>query len=171
MSRLSAYLCPPNGVEEDRRFLLVVLSQSIGLEDGYRLLQTSKRLLWGWKMLILREAEKFATWPLLTLNVTSHTQYICAHASKDSKRLNLGLEMLFFRGAKNLPLATWTCSCSSLRIKLLNFHTILILFRHFSMVFNTAQLVYNHLTLLTSWTELSDITKFKVIFCPLSLSI
>ena len=40
-------LYPPNGVVEDRRFLLVVLSPGAGLEDGFRLLQTSKRPLLG----------------------------------------------------------------------------------------------------------------------------
>ena len=40
-------LYPPNGVVEDRRFLMVVLSPGAGLEDGFRLLQTSKRPLLG----------------------------------------------------------------------------------------------------------------------------
>ena len=40
-------LFPPNGVVEDRRSLMVVLSSGAVLEDGFRLLQTSKRPLLG----------------------------------------------------------------------------------------------------------------------------
>ena len=59
-------LYPPNGVVEDRRFLMVVLSPGAGLEDGFRLLQTSKRPLLGWEIVNLPMVEKFGTWPLLT---------------------------------------------------------------------------------------------------------
>ena len=56
-------------------FLMVVLSQSTGLEDGSRPLQTSERPLLGWEMVIFRGAEKFGTWPLLTPNLTFKAQY------------------------------------------------------------------------------------------------
>ena len=58
MSRLGVSLCPPNGVVEDRRFLMVVLTPGAGLEDGFKLLKTPKRPLLSY---ILQMVEKFGT--------------------------------------------------------------------------------------------------------------
>ena len=104
------------------KFLMVVLSQSTGLEDGSRPLQTSERPLLGWEMVIFRGAEKFGTWPLLTPNLTSKAQYARARTPKlipsthpltghgfgslqTSKRPLHGWEMVIFRGAEKF--GTW----------------------------------------------------------------
>jgi len=43
-SRMGVSSCPPNGVVEDRRFLMTVLMQSLCPEDDFRLLKFSKSL-------------------------------------------------------------------------------------------------------------------------------
>ena len=97
-------LYPPNGVVEDRRFLMVVLSPGAGLEDGFRLLQTSKRPLLGWEIVNLPMVEKFGTWPFLTsctrMRARTHTHTplaLCGHVFRllqTSKRPILGWEPL-----------------------------------------------------------------------------
>ena len=128
-------LYPPNGVVEDRRFLMVVLSPGAGLEDGFRLLQTSKRPLLGWEIVNLPMVEKFGTWPLLTscarMRARTHTQthpkhmptpWACVWAFTDLKK-----------------------SYPGLRTKILKFHKFMPLLPHFSMEYNIAQLVWKAL--------------------------
>ena len=60
-SRLGVSLCPPNEVVEDRRFLILVLSPSAGIEDDFRpdgFLQTSKRPLLDREIVILPIVER-----------------------------------------------------------------------------------------------------------------
>ena len=169
-------------------FLMVVLSQSTGLEDGSRPLQTSERPLLGWEMVIFRGAEKFGTWPLLTPNLTSKAQYARVRTPKlipsthpltghgfgslqTSKRPLLGWEMVIFRGAEKFGTWPWMTLCArmhtythpkhmpslwacvwaftdlkktypGLRTKNLKLQKFLVLFRHFSMEYNIAQLVW-----------------------------
>ena len=86
------------------------------------LYRPKKRPLLSWEMVIFRGAEKFGTWPLLTPNLTSNTQYARARtlthipsthpltghgfgSLQTSKRPLLGWEMVIFRGAEKF--GTW----------------------------------------------------------------
>ena len=146
-------------------------------------------------MVIFRGAEKFGTWPLLTPNLTSNTQYARARtlthipsthpltghgfgSLQTSKRPLLGWELVIFRGAEKFGTWPWMTSCArmrarthththpkhmptpwacvwaftdlkktypGLRTKNSKYRKFLVLFRHFSMEYNIAQLVWKAL--------------------------
>ena len=106
-------------------------------EPGFGSLQTSKRPLLGWDMVIFRGAEKFGTWPWMTscarMRARTHTHthpkhmptpWACVWAFTDLKK-----------------------SYPGLRTKILKLPQFLALFRHFSMEYNIAQLVWKALGL------------------------
>ena len=78
-SRMGVSSCPPNGVVEDRRFLMTVLMQSLCPEDDFRLLKFSKSLLLAWDMSIWKLPMNLALLPHFfapsTINSWKHVQY------------------------------------------------------------------------------------------------